>query len=60
VINKERAIDLRMAVSGEIFLHKPRPKPKGGKNAPPVKKDPPMEKSFVILAKNELLSGKEE
>lgn len=59
-INKERAIDLRMAVSGEIFLHKPRTKPKAAKNVPSVKKDTPipMERSFVSLAKNELLSGK--
>lgn len=47
-----------MAVSGDIFLHKPRAKPKGVKNAASVKKETPMEKSFVSLAKNELLSGK--
>jgi hypothetical protein len=53
LINKERAIDLRMAVSGDIFLHKPRGKATAAKikNGPAVKKET-IERSFVSLAKN--------
>lgn len=60
LINKERAIDLRMAVSGDIFVYKARGRPTGkAKNGPTAKKES-IEKSFVSVAKNELLSGKEE
>lgn len=60
IINKERTIDLRMAVSGGIFVLKPQKAVKGGskeKRAQIVKREI-IENSFVNNAKNEIISGK--